>query len=89
MSTNFSSYYDISSKSVSKGSYESQNQPLRPIEAIVKIIAYMPQFITETEDGFAVLNPMDKGENFAEKWNRPNGEGESIKKHFLHGIYKL
>jgi hypothetical protein len=32
---------------------------------------------------------MDKGENFAEKWNRPNGEGESIKKHFLYGIHKL
>jgi hypothetical protein len=42
------------------------------------------QFIIE--DGFAVLNPMDQGENFAEKWNRPNGEGESIKKRFLHGI---
>lgn len=42
----------------------------------------MPQFITKTEDGFAVLNPMDKGENFAEKWNRLNGEGEVYKEAF-------
>ena len=26
---------------------------------------------------------MDKGENFAEKWNRPNGEGESYQKAFF------
>ncbi|WP_288499723.1 nucleotidyltransferase [uncultured Acinetobacter sp.] len=73
----------LAAKAYQKVAYESQNQPLRPIEAIIKIIAYMPQFIIETEDGFAVLNPMDQGENFAEKWNRPNGEGESYQKAFF------
>lgn len=73
----------LAAKAYEKVYKESQAQALRPIEAIVKIIAYMPQFITQTEDGFAVLNPMDKGENFGEKWNRPNGEGESYQEAFF------
>ncbi len=73
----------LAAKAYEKVYKESQAQALRPIEAIVKIIAYMPQFITQTEDGFAVLNPMDKGETLPRKWNRPNGEGESYQKHFL------
>ena len=73
----------LAAKAYEKVVYESHSQALRSIEAIVKIIAYMPQLITRTEDGFSVLNPMDKGENFAEKWNRPNGEGESYQKAFF------
>ena len=73
----------LAAKAYEKVYKESQAQALRPIEAIVKIIAYMPQFITQTEDGFAVLNPMDKGENFAEKWNRPGGEGRAYYDAFI------
>ncbi len=62
---------------------ESLHQALRPIEAIIKIIAYMPKFITQNHEGFAVLNPKDAGENFAEKWNRPNGEGSAYIQSFF------
>lgn len=62
---------------------ESLHQALRPIEAIIRIIAYMPDFITRNYEGFAVLNPKDTGENFAEKWNRPNGEGSGYVQSFL------
>lgn len=55
---------------------ESQSLAVRPIEAMIKIIAYMPQFISRNQEGYAVLNPKDVGENFAEKWNRPDGEGQ-------------
>lgn len=54
---------------------ESNHRSLRPIEAIIKIIEYMPQFIKHYQGEYAVLNPKDAGENFAEKWNRPNGDG--------------
>lgn len=54
---------------------ESLFQALRPIEAMIKIVDYMPRFISNNDEGYAVLNPKDAGENFAEKWNRPNGEG--------------
>ncbi|ENX09531.1 nucleotidyltransferase domain-containing protein [Acinetobacter variabilis] len=73
----------LAAKAYEKVYKESQAQALRPIEAIVKIIAYMPQFITQVDEGFAVLNPQDSGENFAEKWNRPNGEGESYREAFF------
>lgn len=73
----------LAAKAYEKVYKESQAQALRPIEAIVKIIAYMPQFITQVDEGFAVLNPKDSGENFAEKWNRPNGEGESYREAFF------
>jgi len=73
----------LAAKAYEKVYKQSQAQALRPIEAIVKIIAYMPQFITQVDEGFAVLNPKDSGENFAEKWNRPNGEGESYREAFF------
>ncbi len=73
----------LAAKAYEKVYKESQAQALRPIEAIVKIIAYMPQFITQVDEGFAVLNPKDSGENFAEKWNRPDGEGESYREAFF------
>ncbi|MFH7806901.1 nucleotidyltransferase [Acinetobacter sp. BSP-53] len=73
----------LAAKAYEKVYKESQAQALRPIEAIIKIIAYMPQFITQVDEGFAVLNPKDSGENFAEKWNRPNGEGESYREAFF------
>lgn len=62
---------------------ESYFRPLRPIDAMIKIITYMPEFIIRSYEGFAVLNPRDTGENFAEKWNRPNGEGEGYAKAFF------
>ncbi|MCO8043735.1 hypothetical protein OC498_14055 [Acinetobacter bohemicus] len=73
----------LAAKAYEKVYKESQAQALRPIEAIVKIIAYMSQFITQVDEGFAVLNPKDSGENFAEKWNRPDGEGESYREAFF------
>jgi hypothetical protein len=42
----------------------------------------MPDFIDPTPEGDAVFNPKDYGENFAEKWNRPNGEGDAYRKAF-------
>lgn len=73
----------LAAKAYEKVAYESHSQALRPIEAIIKIIEYMPKFITKNDEGFAVLNPKDSGENFAEKWNRPNGEGESYREAFF------
>ncbi|MCU4581179.1 nucleotidyltransferase [Acinetobacter gyllenbergii] len=64
----------LAAKAYERVVYESQTKSLRPIEAIIKIISYMPSFITANHEGFAVLNPKDSGENFAEKWNRPDGE---------------
>jgi len=65
----------LATKAYERVAQESIHQAIRPLEAIIKIIAYMPNFITQNHEGFAVLNPKDAGENFAEKWNRPDGEG--------------
>lgn len=65
----------LAARAYEKVAIESHFRSLRPIEAMIKIIAYMPEFITQNYEGFAILNPKDVGENFAEKWNRPNGEG--------------
>jgi hypothetical protein len=61
---------------------ESVHRPLRPIEAMLEIVRRMPDFIEPIPGGHAVFNPKDRGENFAEKWNRPNGEGKSYKDAF-------
>ena len=89
LSSNNSEYRPISAvittlaaKAYEKVVYESQTNSLRPIEAIIKIISYMPDFITKNHEGFAVLNPKDSGENFAEKWNRSNG------KYYQEAFYK-
>jgi hypothetical protein len=60
----------------------STAQPLRTVEAIMAIVAAMPRFVVSGPQGYAVLNPLDHGENFAEKWNRPDGEGIAYKKAF-------
>jgi hypothetical protein len=61
---------------------ESVHRPLRPLEAMLEIVQRMPDFIDPTPEGDAVFNPKDYGENFAEKWNRPNGEGDAYRKAF-------
>jgi len=55
---------------------ESQHIDFRAIDAIVAIVERLPRYITRSDSaGLSVLNPTDAGENFAEKWNRPQGEG--------------
>jgi len=51
---------------------ESQSKPLRPLDAILEIVRRMPQYIRYWSGDCFVFNPADSGENFAEKWNRPN-----------------
>lgn len=60
----------------------SATQPMRTVEAIMAIVAAMPHHIVQGLGGYAVLNPLDRGENFAEKWNRPQGEGAAYKQAF-------
>lgn len=63
--------------------YESrQGRRYRPVEAIMEIVARMPNFIGSGVAGYEVCNPMDREENFAEKWNRPNGEGDRYRQAF-------
>jgi hypothetical protein len=61
---------------------ESQQRSYRPIEAIMEIVARMPKFIQREGNACFVCNPKDSGENFAEKWNRPGGEGEAYRRAF-------
>lgn len=51
---------------------ESRTSPLRPVEAILKIVELMPFQIELTGSRYSILNPKDSGENFAEKWNLPD-----------------
>lgn len=60
----------------------SKTRPLRTVEAIMEIVARMPRSVLQGANGYAVLNPLDHGENFAEKWNRPHGEGAGYKQAF-------
>lgn len=62
---------------------ESQYQEIRAIDAIFKIVQKMPKFIRIINGEFKVLNPKDSRENFAEKWNRPQGEGHSYARAFF------
>ncbi|MCD1649704.1 nucleotidyltransferase [Marinobacter adhaerens] len=48
----------------------SQSQPIRPLDAIIDIVRGMPNHIAHENGQYSVLNPLDHGENFAEKWNR-------------------
>lgn len=50
---------------------ESHHTPLTPIDAILKIVEKIPEEIRVFAGQYYVLNPRDAGENFAEKWNRP------------------
>lgn len=54
----------------------SRNAPMQPIEALLALVDAMPQFIRGGRGAYQVLNPKNPDENFAEKWNRPNGEGD-------------
>mgnify|MGYP006911691180 FL=1 len=49
---------------------------------MIEIVRRMPDFIDPIPAGYAVFNPKDDGENFAEKWNRPNGEGSKYRDAF-------
>ena len=55
---------------------------MRPIEVIFEIVDQMPNFIKVGPHGYEVCNPEDRGENFAEKWNRPGEEGRSYRQAF-------
>ncbi|MGH8156976.1 MAG: nucleotidyltransferase domain-containing protein [Rhodanobacter sp.] len=54
----------------------------RPLDAMLELIELMPDFIEGSAGRWAVFNPVDHGENFAEKWNRP-GEGEWYREAFF------
>lgn len=60
----------------------SWSRPLRTVEAVMEIVRRMPLSIEGGAGNYAVLNPDNRGENFAEKWNRPNGEGAAYKRAF-------
>ncbi|MBP2840534.1 nucleotidyltransferase [Pseudomonas sp. PNP] len=62
---------------------ESRFSPLRPLDAIIKIVEKMPSFVTQVFGQYQVLNPKDPGENFAEKWNRPD-EGAKYRQAFYN-----
>lgn len=49
---------------------ESRTKPLRPLDAILAIVRKMPDHIEYEGRDCLVCNPKDRGENFAEKWNR-------------------
>ena len=59
----------------------SQSQPIKPLDAIVQIVDRMTAFIVQKGDEYFVCNPADHGENFAEKWNRPQ-EGQRYRQAF-------
>lgn len=61
---------------------ESKLKPLRPLDAILEIVRRMPQHIKYMGSDCLVCNPKDNGENFAEKWNRPQ-EGQRYRRAFL------
>ncbi|MFK7974511.1 MAG: nucleotidyltransferase [Halioglobus sp.] len=46
-------------------------QTMTPIEILLEIVSEMPKCFDESRSGeqYRVLNPADKSENFAEKWN--------------------
>jgi len=51
----------------------SQHRSLQPLEAMLMILSGMPAYVTGSPGSYGVHNPKDLGENFAEKWNRPDG----------------
>lgn len=52
----------------------SKARALRPLEAMMAIVQRMPAHIQGHPGHYQVCNPKDPGENFAEKWNRPDGQ---------------
>ena len=62
---------------------QSRRHPMRPIEVLIALVDRMPLLIEGSAGNYQVCNPEDPGENFAEKWNRPNGEGDSYRRAFF------
>lgn len=62
---------------------QSRTQPMRPIEALIALVNRMPELVRGYRGAYQVCNPTNPGENFAEKWNRPNGEGDGYRQAFL------
>ena len=60
---------------------ESKRTPLTPVDAIIKIVEKMRGCVVIDHGEYQVLNPKDDGENFAEKWNRPD-EGSKYSQAF-------
>ncbi|KAA6099012.1 MULTISPECIES: nucleotidyltransferase [unclassified Pantoea] len=56
--------------------------PMRPIDVMFSIVSDMAQHVDYSNSEYKVLNPCDEGENFAEKWNRDNGEGDKYRDAF-------
>ncbi|MCF3490792.1 nucleotidyltransferase [Stenotrophomonas maltophilia] len=52
---------------------DSNHRFLRPIDALLEVVERMPDFIGGSSGNWLVLNPVEPSENFAEKWNRPEG----------------
>ena len=46
----------------------------RPIDALLAVVKAIPGHIVGSSGNWKVPNPADPDENFAEKWNRPDGE---------------
>jgi hypothetical protein len=57
-------------------------KPRTPLDAMLEIVGRMPEHIRGYEGNWQVLNPADSSENFAEKWNRGNGEGAQYRAAF-------
>ncbi|MNN12706.1 hypothetical protein D3C81_1257080 [compost metagenome] len=72
----------LAAKAYAEVAIESRQRPYRPVEAIIEVVRRMSKFIDRRGNDCFVLNPMDLGENFAEKWNRPNGEGAAYRQAF-------
>lgn len=62
---------------------ESRRRPMRPIEALIALVDRMPLQIGGATGNYRVCNPEDPNENFAEKWNRPDGEGDRYRNAFF------
>lgn len=61
---------------------EPQLGVLRPVDIILRIVSKMKDYIKSTDGKYFVCNPKDEGENFAEKWNRPD-EGDKYAQAFM------
>lgn len=53
-----------------------------PLDAMIEIVDRMPDFVGGGPGNWEVLNPADRGENFAEKWNREKGVGDRYRAAF-------
>ena len=73
----------LATQSYEEMAARGETAALRPVEIILRLVAGMRRFIDfSSATGYEVLNPKDRGENFAEKWNRPGGEGVAYRTAF-------